>query len=121
MNGSHRKPSRRTLRRAQERRTARVGFNKRKIATAAGAAFISASIAMGPAVAQAQQINAAANAQHDYDTWNNLIIVSDALGQTQRAILAPLGSIGPDGLVPSISNSTTTESESLDSCPACST
>ncbi|MCK0438697.1 hypothetical protein MUG78_04255 [Gordonia alkaliphila] len=114
MNGSHRKPSRRTLRRAQERRTARVGFNKRKIATAAGAAFISASIAMGPAVAQAQQINAAANAQHDYDTWNNLIIVSDALGQTQRAILAPLGSIGPDGMFPSISNTKTTESESLD-------
>ncbi|MFC0316612.1 hypothetical protein ACFQNE_14410 [Gordonia phosphorivorans] len=113
MNGSKNTPTRRSLRRAEQRRVARTGFNKRKMATAAGAAFISASIAMGPAVAQAEQINATANAQNSYDTWNNLIIVSDALGKTQRALLAPLGSIAPEGMLPTVSNDKTSTSKNL--------
>lgn len=107
MAGSHRKPTRRE-RRAHERRTARLTIKARKAAISAGVVLAAASVALGPSLAHAEQIATVANAQNDAATWSNLLIVADAAGKTQGAILAPLGSIAPDGTLPQRTNTRTT-------------
>ncbi|WP_448221867.1 hypothetical protein [Gordonia iterans] len=118
--GAHRKPSRREVRRAEQRaeraeqrRTLRLNINTRKAALAAGAVFATAAVALAPAAHAETAINAQQNAEHDYATWNNLIIVADSLGTTQGAILAPIGSLAPDGTLPTVSNGKTSDSQKL--------
>ncbi|WP_454164913.1 hypothetical protein [Gordonia iterans] len=118
--GAHRKPSRREVRRAEQRaeraeqrRTLRLNISKRKAALAAGAVFATAGVALAPAAHAATAINAQQNAANDYATWNNLIIVADSLGKTQGAILAPIGSLAPDGTLPTVSNGKTSDSQKL--------
>lgn len=118
--GAHRKPSRREVRRAEQRaeraeqrRTLRLNISKRKAALAAGAVFATAGVALAPAAHAATAINAQQNAANDYATWNNLIIVADSLGKTQGAILAPIGSLAPDGTLPTVSNGKTSETTEL--------
>lgn len=101
---SHRKPTRREVRRAQERQNVRRISATRKAAVAAGAVVASASLAFGPAVAQAEQLTTVPNAENDYSTWNNLIVIADSLGRTQGAILAPIGQLTPEGTLPTIGN-----------------
>ncbi|MFT4085822.1 MAG: hypothetical protein QM658_01490 [Gordonia sp. (in: high G+C Gram-positive bacteria)] len=111
MSRNHRQPTRRELRRAQER--SEPNRRARKAALAAGAVVASASIAFGPGIAHAEQLNSVQNAENGYATWNNLIIVADNLGRTQGALLAPLRGLAPDGSLPTTTNTRTGDSTKM--------
>ncbi len=96
----------RKQRRARERSEVRKSRRMQKAVVA-----LSAGIAVGVGAAggaYAETIQAQTISQNSYATVENLIAISDNLGRTQIALLAPAGSVLPEGWVPVVTSELST-------------
>ncbi|NDK90187.1 hypothetical protein GYA93_11425 [Gordonia desulfuricans] len=104
-------PANRKERRARERAEDRRSRRMQKAVVALGAGIAIAAGTAGQAYAesiQSQQIS-----QDAYATTENLIVIADDLGRAQIALLAPVGSILPEGWVPVVTSASSTTTEQL--------
>ncbi|MFW0793822.1 hypothetical protein AAFP30_08430 [Gordonia sp. CPCC 205515] len=101
----------RKQRRARERSEARKSRHVQKAVVALGAGI---AIGVGTAGgAAAETIQAQTISQNSYATVENLIAIADNLGRTQIAMLAPAASVLPDGWVPVVTSTSSTNTEQL--------
>ncbi|WP_279104982.1 hypothetical protein [Gordonia paraffinivorans] len=101
--------------RASRRAAARAQACSSKKLTKAAAA-LGAVLAIGTGVAapaMGAELNAGQIAENGYATTDNIITITDNLGRTQIALLAPLKSVLPEGWVPAVTSSKNSTSEPL--------
>ncbi|UAK39155.1 hypothetical protein K8O93_05390 [Gordonia bronchialis] len=101
--------------RADRRRSApeqsRSSKRLTKTVAALGAALVIGTGAAAPTLAA--ELNAGQIAENNYLTTQNIITITDNLGRTQIALLAPLGSVLPEGWVPAVTSKTSSSTEEL--------